>query len=134
MITMSSSYRFKFDHSQNRLLQTFIGDMDFAKLISLTIKLHNDPEYSSDMDCILDLSDCNLMLSFQDMSRFVEFLANTEKRLRGHLAIIAKSPATYGTTRMFAGLGEDLQGEINYFHSIEDAEKWLEELNKNPFK
>lgn len=129
---MSSSYQFKFDHSKKRLLQTFSGDIDFAKLISLTIKLHNDPDYSPDMDCILDLSDCNLLLSFDDMSRFVEFLTNTEKRLRGHLAIIAKSPATYGTTRIFAGLGEDLQGEINYFQSIADAEKWLEGLNKNP--
>lgn len=131
---MSSSYQFKFDHSKKRLLQTFTGDIDFAKLISLTSKLHNDPDYSPDMDCILDLSDCNLLLSFDDMSRFVEFLANTDKRLRGHLAIIAVSPATYGTTRIFAGLGEDLQGEINYFQSIADAEKWLEGLNKNSVK
>ncbi len=125
-----ASYDFKFIPKKNRLIYTLSGDVDYDALITITRALHSDPEYSPELNGILDFTNCNLILSFDEMSRFVEWLSTNENRLRGYVAFVAKSPLTYGTTRMYAGLGDDLQDEIRYFDSIEEAAQWLEEMGK----
>lgn len=129
---MKATYEFSFDHGKKRLLYTLSGDVSYNDLIEISEALYRKPEYSPDLDCILDLSGSNLLMGFDDMSNFVEWLGAREKRLRGRLAIIANSPATYGTSRMYAGLGDKLQGEIKYFESIGHAEKWLDDLKQGP--
>jgi hypothetical protein len=128
---MKASYDFRIDHHKKRLFYTLSGEVDYDALIAVSKALYKEPEYSPELDCILDLREANLLIGFNEMSRFVEWLGAKQNRLKGYVAFVTKSPATYGTTRMFAGLGDELQGEIQHFESMEDAEKWLDEMNKN---
>jgi hypothetical protein len=130
-LRMSYSYDFNFDHSKKLLYYTMSGEVDFDNLISITHALYADPEYYPDIDVIIDVRECDLLLGFNEMSQFVQWLGTRENRIRGYVAFVAGAPSTYGTTRMYGGLGDELQGEINYFASIEAAEKWLEDMKNN---
>lgn len=129
---MKATYDFRFDHDKKRLFYTLSGDVNYDALITITKTLYEKPGYSPELDCILDLREASLLMGFNEMSQFVAWLGTNDNRLRGYVAFVTKSPATYGATRMFAGLGDELQGEIQHFESIEDAERWLDDMPPIP--
>ena len=118
----------EFDHNKNIVIETFTGDVDYDKLITITKALHRHPEYFPDMNAVLDLSDATLLLNFDEMEEFVHWLGAQENRIRGYCAFITKSALTYGGTRMYLGIGEDLQKNTQYFDSIKEAVAWIEDM------
>lgn len=120
--------KFEFDHNKNIVIETFTGDVDYDKLLTVTKALHTHPEYSPDMNAVLDLSEAALLLNFDEVEDFVEWLSAQKNRLTGYCAFITKSALTYGGTRMYLGIGEDLQKKTRYFDSLDEAIAWIEDM------
>ena len=127
---MKASYKFIFLREKKRLIEKLSGDIDFDSLMMISKEMQSHPEFSPDMDLIVDLINCKVLLTYEEMESFVEWLGTSMQRIKGRVAFITDDPLAYGTSRVFAGLSDGLQSEINFFGSIEYAERWLDEMNK----
>lgn len=124
---MAGSYKFTFYSDERYFIEKFLGEINFDSLMMITKALYAHPEYTPDSNAILDLRHCRLNLDFDDLFAFVKFLSTSKQRVRGRCAIVTQSMANFGTTRMYAGLGEDMQEDIQYFENMEDALLWIEQ-------
>lgn len=123
--------KFEFDLDRNIVIEILTGDINLGELIEITKKLHQEPEYSPEMSAIIDLRESNLMLTHDDMWQFVNWLGTQKNRIRGYCAFITTTALTHGVSRMYSGMGEDLQDTIKYCSSQVEAIQWIEDMKSS---
>lgn len=115
---------------KNLLIETFSGRVTLDDVVTFLQEILEDPDYSPGMNGIADLREVDLDVSYDQVRELVDWLGSLEKRTRGYWAFVTGRPVTHGISRIFAALGEDLQERIEYFDSLEEATRWLEQASR----
>ncbi len=115
---------------KNLLIETFSGRVTLDDVVTFLQEILEDPRYSPEMNGIADLREVDLDVSYDQVRELVDWLGSLETRTRRRWAFVTGRPVTHGISRIFAALGEDLQERIEYFDSLEEAIRWLEQASR----
>lgn len=115
---------------KNLIIETFSGRVTLDDVVSFLKGILDDPDYSPELNGIVDFREADLDVSYDEIRGLVDWLASRETRARGYWAFVTDRPVTHGISRIFAALAEGLQRRIEYFGSLEQAARWIEEVRR----
>ena len=87
------------------------------------------PDYKSSMNALWDLLEADIAgVSSEELTEAVKLVQSvTEKRGGGYkVAFVVPDEVSYGITRMFKALGNNLGFQMSSFRNMDDANIWLE--------
>ena len=105
-----------------------VGDILVGDLPRMMAEIWSHPQYELCSAAIWDLSESRTRYYLEDVTGLVEYVKkNKGNRGATVVALVAPRDIEYGTSRMFAMLGEQAGYTIGVFRSRATAEAWLRE-------
>jgi len=124
-----------YDKEKNVLIGIVEGKISFEAFNDIMRKIVTSTEFPPDCNTIWDLRKADL--SSID-SKFIEILISIRKKYpergKAKIAFIVDSDLSFGLTRMYEMISNQLPQVINVFRDYKEAEEWLikEKLGVNP--
>jgi hypothetical protein len=121
---MPSSYQR--DDARRRIVVTVEGNVSAAEALAVVSRQLADGAWSYGI--LYDARNDTSQPSTADVRSIVEYVGRciVQHGPRGPVAIVTRSPSTYGMSRMYSTLGEPVNLTVEVFREIEAAEAWLE--------
>jgi hypothetical protein len=108
------------------------GDVRLFEVLDHFRQLEHDPNCSSNLDVLLDLSDMTSLPESGDLRQVADAIARVQSVVKfGACAIVAPRDALYGMLRMFEVYAEDYFRVTRVFRSETEAEAWLTTSARN---
>ena len=119
-------FKINFDKRAQAWCVIIAGQTETADLREVVLSLWQHDGYVNSEEAIWDMSKCAANFAFADISRFVDWLAESRKgRGPNKLALVAPSDLGFGNSRIYAGL-QQLRGfEIKVFRDKQSVYEWL---------
>lgn len=123
------------DADKRRRVVTFRGVLTDEQLVETYAPLISDPQCDSSLDDLIDLrgvTDLSVTsLGMQQLLRLFRDTGAVAGPIR--VAIVADTDAVYGVARMYQALhGDDARDDTEVFHTMEEAEAWLDRRYELP--
>jgi hypothetical protein len=121
--------QYRIDASINRITTQVFGEVSIDEVFAHFDELVADPSYETDLDALLDLTDCRTLGEFVEIRMVAARVTADHSSLRfGRMAIVVASEALFGILRMFHTLSESAFTEAQIFRDRDEALQWLDEL------
>ncbi len=105
---------------------TCSGAVTFAEVLDHFQSLGADPACSGRLDVLLDLSETKSLPETPQLQSLGPTLGMIRGKAQfGDCAIVARRDALFGMMRMFAVFAEKHFREIQVFHVVAEADRWL---------
>ena len=118
---------YRIDSRRRLVLTHATGVLTDDDVIAHKERLLRDPEFRSDMAELSDVRAIErLAVTATGVAAMVAHDTNHAGAWRGHrLALVVTSDVAFGMARMYQSLGDDGQGSVGVFRTMEEAEAWL---------
>ena len=134
---MDKRYSYKIDKEMRIIFLSYKGDISIFDIMTVLKKLTTDVDYSPYFDEVSDFRNCNLHITKNEITMFIDFVKNqiNIKGSRKNL-YITKTPNHVVLTTLFSLLLKESPVKISIISSIELAISLLSrpELNQNKLK
>jgi hypothetical protein len=123
---MSINYQIELSRELIRTKAT--GPVTWEQVADHLRQLEADPEFRRSLNVLLDLTACTSLPDRDQLEGVANQLHNLGGRDRfQRCAIVASRSALYGMLRMFEVLAQEQFVETHTFHTVPEAELWLNE-------
>ena len=117
---------YKILKKEKLIVEYHFGDINIADFINSRIMISSDSEYNPDFDLIFDFREVNMIVSQQDINKFVVFFKN-------YIPILGKRKSAYLTskpnevviTTLFSMNIKELSVLPNTFSTLEGVTAWI---------
>lgn len=85
-------FTFYIDKVQKTIIEQFSGEVTLAKVTKILPSIWAHPDYSNELNAIVDLRNCTLHFSESEMDMFMQTVLADNRAIRGKVAIIVSKP------------------------------------------
>src|SRR5262245_23581779 len=112
------------DDARRGLLWVAHGEVTLAEILELTARQASEGAWSYSM--LYDAREREGSLTVDELKQLAQVIAEYGARLgpRGRIATLVP-PDAYGKKRMYSLIGERLDEDLEVFHDMREAERWL---------
>ena len=131
MPLLKSNYKILKEH--NLIVEYHSGDLDLESYINFVKGTTLDPQFSLNMNYLIDISNVVVTASIDDIRKYNNFTEDNFKTDRKRrVAFITNSPNQMVFSTLFKGSNTQKLKEIEIFSTTNAAIEWLDSnLNKN---
>jgi hypothetical protein len=117
---------YKILNKERLIVEYHSGDINIDEFINSRKIISSDSEYNADFDLIFDFRDVNMIVSQQDIDKFVVFLKNFNPILgKRKSAYLTSKPHEVVITTLFSMNIKDLSILPHTFSSLEGVVAWI---------
>ena len=121
--TMNASYRiFK---EENLIFKIFDGEVTIPNIRNYDSYQFADPEYNSSQDVLVDLRAADIILSFTDVNKFVDYFNSVPAAKNKKIACVFSPVYCQLFSTMLAANKSKLNLDIKFCKSLKSALSWL---------
>lgn len=113
------------------LKETIEGTITLSEMVDFVTGVMSDPAWSPDFNLMIDVSEAEVALRFEDVSDLAALLNRDDRSSRGYCAFVVDSAVNLGMARMFQTLSDD-RLVVEIFSNAPAAEEWLREHAPQP--
>lgn len=121
----SSVGSYRIDCRRGLRIEEYQGKVGLADLKDIVRAVVSDPDWSPDLNGLVDFTKAELELSANDVLRLALMLRQEQNRTRGWVVFVVSNSVAFGVVRML-GYWARSTDRFRIFSSREEAEKWLD--------
>jgi len=123
-------FQYERDDTRKRITVRVSGSFAIADLFGIVDRHFAEKVWGYAM--LYDLTSLIGAPSVADVARISDYVQrHVDQRPRGPVAVVTPQPATFGMVRMYA-LMNDGKVTLGAFHTVEAAERWLDQRHAEP--
>ncbi|RPJ32618.1 MAG: hypothetical protein EHM17_12845 [Verrucomicrobiaceae bacterium] len=126
----ASAGSYRIDPRRRLRIEEYRGKVGLADLKDIVRAVVSDPDWSPDLNGLVDFTKAELELSANDVLRLALMLRQEQNRSRGWVVFAVSNSVAFGVVRML-GYWARCTERFRIFNSREEAEKWLERHHGN---
>lgn len=112
-------------HPSHRYLEEIVsGTVTLPEMKNFLLEAMADPAWDPEFNVLVDLTEAQIDISFDEMSNLTGMLRNDARASRGYCALIVSNTLGYGMARMFEALSDD-RVTVQIFQDRQAAESWI---------
>lgn len=120
----SSVGSYRIDCRRGLRIEEYQGKVGLADLKDIVRAVVSDPDWSPDLNGLVDFTKAELELSANDVLRLALMLRQKQNRSRGWVVFVVSNSVAFGVIRML-GYWARSTDRFRIFSSREEAEKWV---------